>query len=52
METFAPTANRSSHRRTGVLAVMKGRQCEVLDVSAAFLKGLSFEELKELGYGR
>ena len=46
VETYSPTADRESHKRVALFAVMHGFSMATLDVSAAFLKGMSFENMK------
>ena len=46
-ETYSPTADRESHKRIALFAVRNGFVLATMDVGAAFLKGVSFETLKE-----
>ena len=47
MQTFSPTASRRSHKKIAVVATLEGWPMEVMDISAAFLMGLTFEQLRE-----
>ena len=52
METYSPTASRRSHRKVAVVSVANGWPMECLDIGAAFLKGMTFDELREEGLRR
>ena len=52
MYTYSPTATRTGHRMVVVEASLKGWEIWSLDVSTAFLKGWTFEEMNKSGFKR
>ena len=52
MYTYSPTATRTGHRMVVIEASLKGWEIWSLDVSTAFLKGWTFEEMNKSGFKR
>ncbi len=52
MQTFSPTASRTGHRMVALQAALEKTPLASMDISTAFLKGMTFEELKEMGMER